>query len=173
MEPQVEEFERLVLPHLDAAYTLARYLLRDEHDAQDVVQDAMLRAWRHFGGYAGGSARGWLLTIVRHCCYTTRRARRGDSAFVEFDEATHSGGAERVTPETTLQQRAELDGLQEALDALPAPFREVLILREAQGLTYEEIARVIGAPVGTVMSRLARARERLRARLRPDALEAS
>jgi RNA polymerase sigma-70 factor (ECF subfamily) len=172
MTAAVEDFERLVLPHLDAAYTLARYLLRDEHDAQDVVQEAALRAWRHFAGYAGGDARAWLLTIVRHGCWTAARKRRGNAQLVEFDESVHSDAAEQETPESALLRRSAGDALQAALDALPLMFREVLVLREVEGLSYDEIARVIGAPIGTVMSRLARARRRLRERVYPDALEA-
>jgi RNA polymerase sigma-70 factor, ECF subfamily len=170
--PRVEEFERVVVPHLDAAYTLARYLLRDEHDAQDVVQEAALRAWRHFGGYAGGDARAWLLTIVRHGCWTAQRKQRAGATLVEFDESAHSSGAEHVTPESTAIRRGTRDAVRTAVDSLPLVFREVLVLREADGLSYEEIARVIGAPIGTVMSRLARARRQLRERLRPDILEA-
>ena len=163
-------FEAVVLPHLDAAYTLARYLTRDPHDAEDVVQDACLRAMQHFGGFAGEgptSARAWLLAIVRNVAYTSRRRRRADSA-TEFDEAVHSEAAADENPERALLRQTAKESLTDALDRLAPEFREVIVLRELQGLSYKEISDVTGVPVGTVMSRLSRARERLLQALRAE-----
>jgi RNA polymerase sigma-70 factor (ECF subfamily) len=159
----LQRFEERVLPFLDDAYTLARHLVRDEHDAQDVVQEAYLRAWRYFAGFRGGDERAWLLTIVRHCCYTWRRTRR-DAENVSYDEETH--GLDTTTNRFPTDARAigdsERSNLASALAELPREFREVLVLREVEGFSYREIARIAGVPVGTVMSRLARARDRLR-----------
>jgi RNA polymerase sigma-70 factor, ECF subfamily len=167
----VERFERIVLPHLDDAYTLARYLLRDEHDAQDVVQDAVLRALRYFGGYREGDARAWLLAIVRNCCLTWLKRDRIRRASVPFVDEM----AEAVDPHEA--DTAAIDGsnraaLERLVAELPTEFREVIVLREVEGLSYKEISDVIGAPIGTVMSRLARARKRVAAVLRIDAKEA-
>ena len=158
----LERFERTVIPLIDDAYTLARHLLRDEHDAQDVVQEAYLRAWRFFDSFRGGDERAWLLTIVRHCCYTSRRARR-DTTHVEYDDEQHGAdNAPRSAADARAVSESERDKLDSALDRLPSEFREVLVLRELEGLSYKDIARVTGVPVGTVMSRIARARDRLR-----------
>ena len=160
MDPSaLARFEDTVLPHLDSAYTLARHLLRNEHDAEDVVQDAYLRAVRHFEGYRGGNMRAWLLTIVRNTCYSWLRRHRPDAQAVEFDEAVH--GEVGDDPETELLRGALREALDQAIEGLPVEFREVVILRDVQGLSYTEIAEVARIPVGTVMSRLSRARERL------------
>ncbi len=169
----IDRFERIVVPHLDAAYTLARYLLRDQHDAQDAVQDAVLRALRYFETYREGDARAWLLTIVRNCCLTRHRkaqVERANIAFVEDVDVVHEG-AGRATDARAVEQ-SERAALQRALDGLPAEFREVIVLREVQGLSYREISDVVGVPIGTVMSRLARARRRLASALGYDAKEA-
>jgi RNA polymerase sigma-70 factor (ECF subfamily) len=166
-------FEQVVLPHLDAAYTLARYLLRDEQAAQDAVQESFLRALRHFAGYRGENARAWLLTIVRHCCATARTRGRREAAFVEFDERHHSEHVESATPELYLVRSDASEAFHRALDALSARDREVLILREVEGLSYEEIALSIGAPIGTVMSRLSRARKRMQAVVHRESRDAS
>jgi RNA polymerase sigma-70 factor, ECF subfamily len=168
-----ERFERIVLPHLDDAYTLARYLLRDEHDAQDVVQDAVLRALRYFEGYRDGDARAWLLAIVRNCCLTWQRRHRGDRLTVPFaDEVAERISDPRETDALAIQ-RSDRAMLERAVAALPTEFREVIVLREVEGLSYKEISDVVGAPMGTVMSRLARARKRLASALGIDAREAS
>ena len=165
---ELGRFETVVLPHLDAAYTLARYLTRDEHDAEDVVQDAYLRALKYFDGFRGGggggeagSARAWLLAIVRNTAYTWRRRRRGDALATEFDEELHSDAVADEQPEAAMLKEEAGESLRRALDRLPPEFREVIVLRELNGLSYKEISDVAGVPVGTVMSRLSRARQRL------------
>jgi RNA polymerase sigma factor (sigma-70 family) len=158
-----ERFEQVVLPHMDAAYSLARWLTRDEQDAQDVTQEAFLRAFRFFDGYQGGSLRAWLLTIVRNTCYTWLRHNRPAHPVEEFNEEIHSpeypGAAD---PEFQVLARADREALRHALEELPEIFREVIILREMEGMSYKEIADVASISIGTVMSRLARARTRLR-----------
>jgi len=158
-----ERFEQAVLPHLDAAYNLARWLTRNDHDAQDVTQEAFLRAFRFFDGYQGGNMRAWLLTIVRNTCYTWMQQNRPPETSVEFDEEIHSeassGGAD---PELQVLAGADKETVHRALAELPEIFREVLVLREMEGMSYKEIADVVSVSIGTVMSRLARARTRLR-----------
>ena len=169
----IQRFERVVLPHLDDAYTLARYLLRDQHDAQDAVQDAVLRALRYFETYREGDARAWLLAIVRNCCLTRHRKAEVERANIEFVEDVDfvHAAAGRAKDAGAIEQ-SEREALQRALDGLPAEFREVIVLREVQGLSYREISDVVGVPIGTVMSRLARARRRLASALGYDAQEA-
>jgi RNA polymerase sigma factor (sigma-70 family) len=150
-------FEAVVSPHLDAAYTLARYLTRDDDGARDIVQDACLRALRFFGGFRGDNGRAWLLAIVRSRCAEWFRERGRDGLLVEFDETAHS--PEIGAPSGGLDDH---ESLQAAVDALPPVLREVIVLREVLDLSYREIAGVTGVPVGTVMSRLSRARDRLR-----------
>ncbi|HET7601304.1 MAG TPA: sigma-70 family RNA polymerase sigma factor [Gemmatimonadales bacterium] len=153
-------FERDALPHLDAAYTLARYLLRDEHDADDVVQEAYLRALRYFETFRGGDMRAWLLTIVRRTAFTWL-GRRRDERRREASEPLESVPLDARDPEAEMLRGALHDALHEAIRRLPPEFREVVILRDVQGLSYAEIAEIVGIPKGTVMSRLARARQRL------------
>jgi RNA polymerase sigma-70 factor (ECF subfamily) len=169
----VERFERVVLPYLDDAYTLARYLLRDEHDAQDVVQEASLRAFRYFDGYSGGDAKAWLLAIVRNCSLTWRHRHRADAHTVSFIDGVDSPADDGNEADTAAIESSERARVQRAIDALPAEFREVIVLREVQELSYKEISDVAGVPIGTVMSRLARARRRLAVLLGVDAQEAS
>jgi RNA polymerase sigma-70 factor, ECF subfamily len=162
VEPnELGRFEAVVLPHLDAAYTLARYLTRNEHDAQDVVQDAYLRALKYFDGFRGADGRGWLLAIVRNAAFTWRRRYRLDGNAEEFDEQLHSEAGASPDPEAAMIGASDRESLHQAIDGLPAEFREVIVLRELQGLSYKEIGDVTGVPVGTVMSRLSRARSRL------------
>ena len=153
-------FEQAVLPHLDAAYNLARWLTRNDRDAEDVVQEACLRALQFFDGFRGGESRGWLLSIVRNTCYTWLRKNRAPAA-EPFDEELHSAAYESESPESAALQNADRRMLQAALEELPVEFREVLVLRELEGLSYAEIAEISGIPAGTVMSRLSRARGRL------------
>ena len=155
--PPSSAFDQVVLPHLDSAYNLARWLTRNEHDAEDVVQEAFLRALRFFGGFHSGNARAWLLAIVRNTCYDWLRRHRPSEAADPFDEEVHSAGDESPTPEDLVIAQADRLRLREALEALPLAWREVLILRELEGLSYKEIADVAGIKMGTVMSRLARA----------------
>lgn len=162
-------FEREMLPHLGAAYTLARYLLRETADAEDAVQEAYLQALRHFGGFRGENARAWLLTIVRRSCYAWvgregRHPRAGDPDLLDQLPSDDDPAAEVVRGEL----KEQLAG---AVDALPLAFREVIVLREIQELSYQEIATVTGVPVGTVMSRLSRARRRLQRALEAQGME--
>jgi len=168
---QLERFEAVVLPHLDAAYTLARYLTRNAHDAEDIVQDACLRAIRHFDSFAGDgptSARAWLLAIVRNAAHSAQRRHRPEHGATEFDERTHSDAVADAHPETDVLRAAAKESLGRALEGLPPDYREVIVLRELQGLSYKEISDVAGVPVGTVMSRLSRARTRLQQALRDE-----
>ena len=168
---ELERFEAIVLPHLDAAYTLARYLTSNTLDAQDIVQDASLRALKYFRGFRGterGDGRAWLLAIVRNTAFSARRRRRPDEGMLEFDEAQHSGAAADEHPEAELLRGAAKESLGRALDRLAPEFREVIVLRELEGLSYKEISDVAGVPVGTVMSRLSRARTRLQQALREE-----
>ena len=157
----LERFEAQVLPHLDDAYNLARHLVRNDHDAEDVVQEAFLRAHRFFGSFRGEDARPWLLAIVRNTAWSLRRRDRTALLTTEFSDELHSAAVEHAGPAADLDRREAAERVQAALDALPAPFREVLVLREMRDLTYDQIARIARVPVGTVMSRLARGRKRL------------
>jgi RNA polymerase sigma-70 factor (ECF subfamily) len=159
---QLPSFEEAVLPHLDAAYNLARWLTRNTHDAEDVVQEAYLRAFRFFSGFRGGDPRAWLLRIVRNACYTRLQQNRAQLTTTVFDEQLHTDIEESQSPETLLLRKADGRLLSQALEELPPDFREALVLVELEGLSYKEIAEVLDIPMGTVMSRLARARHRLR-----------
>jgi RNA polymerase sigma factor (sigma-70 family) len=161
-------FDEAVLPHLDAAYNLARWLTRNTQDAEDVVQEAYLRAFRFFDGFHGANARTWLLKIVRNTCYTWLQKNRAQQTATPFDEQLHTDIAESQNPETLLLRKADGQSLSRALEELPASFREVLVLLELEGLSYKQIAEVLEIPIGTVMSRLARARHRLRESLSRD-----
>ena len=154
-------FEDTVVPHLNAAYNLARWLTHNDQDAADVVQEAYLRAWKFFGSFHGGESRPWLLTIVRRTCYTWLQHNRPPEEVTAFDDERHSVASEVANPETLLLQRVQAQELRHALEALPMEFREVIILRELEDCSYKEIAAIIDVPLGTVMSRLARARQRL------------
>src|SRR5436189_3487631 len=155
-------FEKAILPHLDAAHNLARWLLRNEQDAQDVVQEAYLRAFKSFAGFHGGNGRAWLLTIVRNTSYTLLKKNRAVDLTTTFDEEIHGSGDEVVSPVTILERSDNAELIKEAMDHLPAEFREILALRHQEGLSYKEIAEIAQIPPGTVMSRLARARTKLR-----------
>src|SRR4051812_18425025 len=149
------------MPHLDAAYNLARWLTRREHDAEDVVQESYLRAFNAFDQFHGGDARCWLLTIVRNTCYTWLARNRQRAPAASFDEALHDVASCDFDPQNIFQKQIDRDELKRCLEDLPVEFREVLILREFEGLSYQQVASVANLPVGTVMSRLARARARL------------
>ena len=168
-DDKAERFRALALPHLDEVYTLARYLLRDVADAEDAVQECYLRALRHFETFRGGAVRPWLLAILRNVC-RAEYARRGKLSLTQSD--TMDEAADRVSeglwsegassPEAASLARLDAESTQQLIADLPEQFREVLVLREVNDLSYREIADVIGAPVGTVMSRLARGRNLLR-----------
>jgi RNA polymerase sigma factor (sigma-70 family) len=166
-------FKSVVLPHLADAYALARWLTGSRVDAEDVVQDACLRAFRGIGNFSNGNARAWVLTIVRHTAYTWLGKNRPAALVmvedVEGVKGAQFGEPDVETPETALIAKADAGLLEAAITALPAPFRETLVLRDVQGLAYREIAEVTQVPIGTVMSRLARARHRLIATLAKDA----
>lgn len=154
-------FEQAVLPHLSAAYNLARWLTGNDHDAEDVVQESYLRALKFFSGFRGDHSRPWLLTIVRNTSYTWLRRNRMGEGTTELDEEMHGIDYEGSNPETALLAAARSDLVRQALEELPVALREIVILREMEGLSYKEIAEVAALPIGTVMSRLARARARL------------
>src|SRR5688500_7860408 len=161
MQALVPVFEETVLPHLDAAYNLARWLTRNDRDAEDVVQEAFLRALRHFGTFRGGDARPWLLAIVRNTYYTWRKHNRVPEETVALDDEKEPADEDTDDPETLLLRESDRQLLRSALRLLPKEFLEVIVLREFEELSYKQIAEVIQIPSGTVMSRLARARKRL------------
>lgn len=167
-----ERYTQFVLPHVDAAYNLARWLVRNPQDAEDVAQKALLRALRFIAGFHGEDARAWLLRIVRNTCYTWLDKNRPAELMTEFDEETHSQAG--ASPEALAIAASERARLARALEQLPARFREVLVLRELEGCSYKEIAQITAIPIGTVMSSLARARQRLqRVLLNPTHEEAA
>jgi len=171
---QREQFTQLVMPHLDAAYNLARWLVRNPQDAEDLAQEAMLRAVRFFSGFRGGDPRSWLLTIVRHTCYSWLTRNRAAELAEAFDEEAHSATTSEASvnaagssqyyssPEAQVIAQSEAGRLRRGLDSLPVVFREAVVLRELEGMSYKEIAEISGVSIGTVMSRIARGRERLR-----------
>ena len=169
---QRERFERLVLVHLDSAYNLAHHLVRDADDAEDAVQEAFVRALRYFGGFRGESGRAWLLSITRNACWNVLEKRRASLAATEFDETLHTPESDAPAPEADLARSLAAGVIRRSLDALPAVFREAIVLRELEGLSYREIAEVTGVPAGTVMSRLARARAQLAQALQEQGTEA-
>jgi RNA polymerase sigma-70 factor (ECF subfamily) len=154
-------FDLTVLPHLGAAYKLARGLTRNKQDAEDLVQEACLRAFRFFAGFHGSDARAWMLTIVRNTCFTWLQANRASRYTSEFDERLFASDGRVPDPETLVLRKDNGNLVRHALENLPPNFRQVLILREIEGMSYREIAAVTGLPAGTVMSSLARARVRL------------
>jgi RNA polymerase sigma factor (sigma-70 family) len=156
-----------LLNHLDAAYNLARWLTHNEHDAEDIVQDAYLRAIRHFGGFQGGEGRAWLLAIVRNRCYDSMRHKGVRVRTTPFDEELHDTRETTTDPEAALLHKERAGLLRQALAELPLELREVLVLRELEEFSYTEIASVARIPIGTVMSRLSRGRKRLQQVLVP------
>jgi RNA polymerase sigma-70 factor, ECF subfamily len=154
--------EQAILPHLDSAYNLARWLTRNDDEAEEVVQSACLRAVQFFDSLRGTNVRAWLLTIIRHTFYSRlQRQRPWQELSTPYDEEVHGGTGGGPDPEARLLREADARCLREGLEMLPLPFREVFVLRELEGLSYKEIAEVAGIPIGTVMSRLARARRQL------------
>ncbi len=164
-DERLELFERAILPHLDAAHNLARWLTRSDHDAEDLVQDSLLRALAFFDGFHGTDGRAWLLAIVRNAFYTSVGKARGREATAPFDEELHADPDPAPDPEEALMRSLEVRDLERAIEELPVEFREILVLREIEDLSYRQIAEVAGIPIGTVMSRLSRARGLLRRRL--------
>ena len=169
---EAKRFERLVLPHLDAAWRLARWLTRNEADAEDLVQEAYVRAWRFFSSLRGDDAKPWLMRIVRNCWYSRARTEAGRGRATSLEDA-------EAEVEATLQAQSEPDGpehrliriedtalVRQAMDSLPDEFREVLVLREVEDMAYRDLAETVGVPIGTVMSRLSRARKMLGERVR-------
>jgi RNA polymerase sigma-70 factor (ECF subfamily) len=156
-------FEAIALPHLDAAYALARWLTRNDADAADVVQEAFLRAFRYFDSYRGDDAKSWVLKIVRRTCYSwLERNRPADVVSLEAEEEFGNAVAtSAIDTEALLENRSNLRLLDRLIEALPAPLRETIVLRELHELGYRDIAEVTGVPLGTVMSRLHRARTQL------------
>lgn len=154
-------FDDAIMPHLAAGYNLARWLTRNEQDAEDVVQEACLRAFRAFSGFRGGDGRPWLLRIVRNTAYTWLRQNRSQEPALSFEEELHAQPCDDLNPEGIVLRNLDAQRLRQALEALPVEFREVMVLRELEELSYKEIAEIAGVPLGTVMSRLARARQRL------------
>ncbi|HYL73769.1 MAG TPA: sigma-70 family RNA polymerase sigma factor [Bryobacteraceae bacterium] len=152
-------FEIFVVPHMAAAYNLARWLTRNEHDAEDVVQEAYLRAYRFFDSYRGGDCRTWLLTVVRNTCYTWLQQNR--RATTPLDDEMPELDSTQSNPEALLLRSVDAEMLRQALEELPVEFREAIVLREFEGLSYKEISAITCVPLGTTMSRLARARGRL------------
>ncbi len=162
---KLERFEQCIMPQMDAAYNLARWLVGNDADAQDVVQDAFLRAFKFFGGFRGGDSRSWLLRIVRNSFYDWLRHRGHPELTTPFDEQDYRLATDSPAPDAALLEKANKELVHQAMETLPVEYREVLVMRELEGLSYKEIADVTAVPLGTVMSRLARAREQLRQRL--------
>jgi RNA polymerase sigma-70 factor (ECF subfamily) len=162
---RLRAFEQMVLPHLDAAYNLARWLAGNDHDAQDVAQEASLRALKFFGSFRGENARAWLLTIVRNTFYTWLRNNRPPENVVELEEEVLAVEDISVNAEILNSQLADVEAIRRAIEELPVEFREIFILRDMEGLSYKEIAELADVPLGTVMSRLTRARRQLQKRL--------
>jgi len=163
-------FEEIVLPHLDAAFNYARWLTRNDADAEDVVQDACVRAVRFFPSLREDDARGWLFAIVRNTWYSRLSRRAGAAEALPLVSMTDDPADSALDPEARLLQQLAVARVREALEQLPVDFREVLVLREIEGMSYKEIAAIVRVPIGTVMSRLARARDRLSAVLKPPSL---
>ncbi len=157
----MEQFEKAILPHLDAAYNLARWLTGNDTDAQDVVQEASLRALKFFSGFRGGNARAWLLTIVRRTCYTWLSRNRSYVPLTDFEENEIDIEDTAANADTLIARSSDAQLVRGALEKLPVEFREIIVWREMEGFSYKEISDTAGIPIGTVMSRLARARKQL------------
>lgn len=160
-ESRLRLFEEIILPHLNSAFNLARWMTRNDQDAQDVVQESYLRAFRFFDSYRGGDGKSWLLEVVRNTCFTFQRREMRKSTVVVFDEAAHTPSVKQPNAEEALVEAGNRQILRRCIEGLPEPFREVLVMRELEEMSYGQIAEVAGVPPGTVMSRLSRARKRL------------
>jgi len=171
--PEIRTDAAALVVHLDAAYNLARWLMRDETEAEDVVQDAYVRAIRHFSAFRGGDGRAWLLKIVRNGCYDRLTQKVASIQNTDFDEAKHSAVRQTANPETAMLLAERIAALRKSLEELPEEYREVLVLRELEQLSYREIANIAGIPLGTVMSRLSRGRLRLQQALSNSAKRGS
>jgi len=159
---KVARFEAVIWPHFDAAYNLARWMTRNPSDAEDVTQEAMLRAFRFFDTFRGENGRVWLLTIVRNTCLTWIRRQLPQQNSAEFDERLHTDLQASLTPETEYLRQATGEQVRRAIEHLPPEYREVILMRELEQLSYKEIATVTQSPLGTIMSRISRARSTLR-----------
>ncbi len=164
-QDKLGRFEQSIMPHMNAAHNLARWLTGNDPDAEDVVQEAFLRAFKFFAGFRGGNSRAWLLRIVRNVFYDWLKQNRREEEATPFDEELHGAVEQKSAPDALLLEKADRELLHKAIAELPVEFREILVLRELEGFSYKEIADVAAVPLGTVMSRLARAREHLRALL--------
>jgi len=162
MNAGASDLTDLLLPHLDAAHNLARWLMRNRDEAEDVVQEAFTRAVQYARGFRGGDARAWLLAIVRNTAFRTLRKARWSDLLETFDDDAHEAAVDDWNPEELLLRKADRQLVATALAALPDRFREILVLREVEELSYKELSQVLGVPIGTVMSTLSRARDRLR-----------
>src|SRR5437879_5366859 len=159
--PQLADFERRIMPHLDAAYSLARFLMRNDQNAEDVVQESCLRAFRFYESFRGENGRAWFLSIVRNTAFTALKRATKDEAAVVFDEELHTPEDSPADIGAELDRGVDRQTVRAAIEQLPAEFREAITLRELEGCSYKEIADVANVPIGTVMSRLARARRQL------------
>jgi RNA polymerase sigma-70 factor (ECF subfamily) len=166
----MKQFEQAILPHLDAAYNLARWLTGNDADAQDVVQEASLRAFKFFGGFRGENSRAWLLTIVRRTCYTWLSRNRAHVPITELDENAFVLEDAAANPDELTARSFDAHRVRAALEKLPVEFREIIVWREMEGFSYKEISDAAGIPLGTVMSRLARARKQLQQLLAKDSV---
>ena len=156
------QFEQTVLPHINAAFNLAHWLINNDQDAEDIVQESYLRAYKYYSSYQGGNSRAWLLTIVRNTCYTWLHENQAQGLTVDLDDELSSVEFDGADPERSLQIKADQQSVGRAMEELPAAYRELIVLREMEALSYKEIALIAGVPIGTVMSRLARARQALK-----------
>jgi len=156
------QFEQTILPHIDAAFNLAHWLINNDQDAEDIVQESCLRAYKYFSSYQGGNSRAWLLTIVRNTCYTWLHENQAQGLTVDLDDELSSAEFDSADPEQCLQIKIDQLSVIRALEELPPVYRELIVLREMETLSYKEIALIAGVPIGTVMSRLARARQQLK-----------
>lgn len=159
---KLSSYEESLLPYLGAAYNLARWIMGNDQDAEDMVQEAYLRAYKYFTGYHGGNSRAWLLTIVRNTCYTWLRQNRSQELSTDLEDELYNSESKMLDPEVLFQHNLNHQMVRSALEKLTVEYRELIILRELEGMSYKEIAQITGIPLGTVMSRLARGRRQLK-----------